>query len=108
MRLKIELGTRFLGMGRNLGGDGKQDWGDGRSLGDEIWEGGAREVIGRSWERVLDAESIRGWRKLLEGHGLHKHKRTHEREQRLPVWGLGKKENKVIWEEDGSWGGSWN
>ena len=105
MGLKIELGTRFLGMGRNLGGDEQQDWGDGRSLGDEIWEGGAREVIGRSWERVLEAESIRGWRKLLEGHRLHKHKRTHERAE-VASMGPGKKENKVIWEEDGSWGGS--
>lgn len=32
-------------------------WGGG------IWEEGAGEVIGRSWDRVLDAESIRGWGK---------------------------------------------
>lgn len=32
-------------------------WGGG------IWEEGAGEVIGRSWDRVLDAESIRGWEK---------------------------------------------
>lgn len=27
------------------------------------------------------------------------------REQRLPAWSLGKKENRVTWEKGGSWGG---
>lgn len=27
-------------------------------------------------------------------------------EQRWPVWGLGKKENRMIWEGGGSWEGS--
>ena len=42
-------------MGRSLEGDRWQDGGNQRSLGG-IWEEGAGEVIGRSWERVLDAE----------------------------------------------------
>lgn len=58
--MKTELGDRVHKMGRSLEGDRWQDGGDQRSLGG-IWDEGAGEVIGRSWERVLDAESIRGW-----------------------------------------------
>lgn len=55
---------------------------------ERVWEGGAKEVVGRSWKRVLRV--IRGRRNLLKVHRLHGHKKTHEREQKLPVWGLGK------------------
>ena len=55
LRLKTELGNRVHRMGRSLEGDRWQDGGNQRSLGG-IWEEGAGEVIGRSWERVLDAE----------------------------------------------------
>ena len=32
-----------------------------QKFGGRNMEGGAGEVTGRSWERVLDAESIRDW-----------------------------------------------
>lgn len=54
--MKTELGNRVHRMGRSLEGDRWQDGGE-----EGIWKEGAGEVIGRSWERVLDAESIRGW-----------------------------------------------
>jgi len=58
--LKTELGNRVHRMGRSLEGDRWQDGGE-----EGIWKEGAGEVIGRSWERVLDAESIRGWNKRM-------------------------------------------
>lgn len=64
-----------------------------------------RRAWGSYW-RVL-GEGVTVWRNLLEVRRLYGHKgmREREREQKLPVWSLGKKENRVMWEEGGSWGG---
>ena len=45
----------------------------GKLMGEKIWEGGAREVIERSWERVLDSGEI------CQKYRLHEHKKTPER-----------------------------
>lgn len=42
-----------------------------------------KQGLGSYW-RVL-GEGVRVWRNLLEAHRLHEHKKTHKKEQKLPV-----------------------